>query len=97
VCSSDLLNDLVARVIRDPSRKLAYDDRFYGTMRVCLSQGVRPINLARGAAAALKTILKPHEAQSREDLRRFLLAAWNRQPDRETDDLVDLTWQTMGG
>jgi mannitol-1-phosphate 5-dehydrogenase len=48
------LNDLVARVVRDPKRKLGYDDRFFGTMRLALSCGIVPANLARGAAVALE-------------------------------------------
>ena len=48
------LNDEVARVCRDPRRKLGYCDRLIGTMREALVQGVEPVIMARGAAAALR-------------------------------------------
>jgi mannitol-1-phosphate 5-dehydrogenase len=47
------LGDLVERVARDPARKLAWEDRLVGTMRLCLGQGITPRRFALGAAAAL--------------------------------------------
>jgi len=47
------LGDLVERVARDPARKLAWEDRLVGTMRLCLSQGIVPRGFALGAAAGL--------------------------------------------
>lgn len=47
------LRDLVERVGRDPHRKLGWDDRLVGTMRVALSQGIEPKRYALGAAAAV--------------------------------------------
>ncbi|MCC7206159.1 MAG: hypothetical protein IT323_02570, partial [Anaerolineae bacterium] len=47
------LRDSSERVGRDPQRKLGWDDRLIGTMRVALSQGVTPRRFAMGAAAAL--------------------------------------------
>jgi len=47
------LKDTVERVGRDPQRKLGWDDRLVGTMRVALRQGVEPHRYALGAAAAL--------------------------------------------
>lgn len=52
------LQDTVERVGRDPQRKLGWDDRLIGTMRVALQQGITPKRYAFGAAAALATI--PH-------------------------------------
>lgn len=52
------LGDLVARVARDPERKLAWNDRLVGTMRLVLAQGIRPWRIAIGAGAAL-LCLKP--------------------------------------
>lgn len=46
------LHDAVERVIRDPLRKLGWNDRLIGTMRLALDAGVTPIRFARGAAAA---------------------------------------------
>ncbi|MGI6303412.1 MAG: hypothetical protein ACOX52_20490 [Verrucomicrobiota bacterium] len=51
------LHDLVERVIRDPGRKLGWNDRLIGTMRLALDQGVDPARLAIGAAAALAELM----------------------------------------
>jgi mannitol-1-phosphate 5-dehydrogenase len=47
------LRDAVERVIRDPQRKLAWEDRLVGTMRLALDAGVTPSRFAQGAKAAL--------------------------------------------
>lgn len=52
--TSPLLSDSVDRVIRDIDRKLAWQDRIIGAMRLCLSQGVKPSVLAQGAALAAR-------------------------------------------
>ena len=46
------LRDAVDRVIRDPQRKLGWDDRLIGTMRLALDAGIEPRRFARAAAAA---------------------------------------------
>jgi mannitol-1-phosphate 5-dehydrogenase len=48
------LCDAVERLIRDPRRKLGWDDRLVGTLRLALGQGIRPWRYARGAAAAVR-------------------------------------------
>ncbi|GIL14050.1 MAG: hypothetical protein BroJett038_27700 [Chloroflexota bacterium] len=55
------LRDTAERVGRDPARKLGWDDRLIGTMRVALRQGVIPRRYAMGAAAALAA-LRPDAA-----------------------------------
>ena len=55
------LRDQVARVIRDPERKLGWNDRLIGTVRLCLAQGIRPARFVAGIRAALK--LLPPEAR----------------------------------
>jgi len=50
------LRDSVERVGRDPHRKLGWDDRLIGTMRVALQQKVNPRRYAVGAAAALASL-----------------------------------------
>jgi len=47
------LGDTVARVGRDPMRKLAPDDRLVGSLLFSLEQGIEPFNIAAGIAAAL--------------------------------------------
>jgi len=50
------LNDTVERVGRDPQRKLGWDDRLMGTLRVALEQGIKPWRFAFGTAAALAAL-----------------------------------------
>lgn len=50
------LRDTVERVGRDPARKLSWDDRLIGTMRLCRSMGVPPRRYAFGAACALDVL-----------------------------------------
>jgi mannitol-1-phosphate 5-dehydrogenase len=50
------LRDSVDRVIRDPRRKLGWEDRLVGTMRLALEYGVEPRRYALGAAAALRVV-----------------------------------------
>ena len=48
------LGDTVARVARDPLRKLRSDDRLVGGALLCLAQGITPVHVCRGIAAALR-------------------------------------------
>ncbi len=61
------LRDLVERVVRDPRRKLGWDDRLVGTMRLALGQGITPRNYAIGAHAAL-AMLRESEPEQEKDL-----------------------------
>jgi mannitol-1-phosphate/altronate dehydrogenase len=47
------LVDITERVTRDTERKLGWNDRLVGTMRVALEQGIKPHRYAFGTAAAL--------------------------------------------
>jgi mannitol-1-phosphate 5-dehydrogenase len=50
------LHDAAERVGRDPARKLGWDDRLIGTLRLAWRQGVTPRRYAFGAAAALAVL-----------------------------------------
>ena len=50
------LGDTVERVGRDVRRKLGWEDRLIGTIRLALGQGIRPRRYAFAAAAALATL-----------------------------------------
>jgi len=88
------LNDLISRVTRDARRKLGYDDRLYGTMRLALVQGLEPIHMAQGAAAAL-LCASEKTPQTRADLGATLREIWGDQADELADHLIALTWQAM--
>lgn len=51
--TNPFLVDMIERVTRDTERKLGWNDRLIGTMRVALEQNVTPGRYAMGAAAAL--------------------------------------------
>ena len=48
------LSDPVERVTRDPVRKLGWDDRIVGAMRLAVKAGVVPVQLATAARLALQ-------------------------------------------
>jgi mannitol-1-phosphate 5-dehydrogenase len=54
--TNPFLMDTVARVGRDPKRKLGWNDRLIGTMRVARSQDIEPRRFAFGAVAALAAV-----------------------------------------
>jgi mannitol-1-phosphate/altronate dehydrogenase len=47
------LHDSVERISRDPARKIGWDDRLIGTIRMALREGIAPRRYAFGAAATL--------------------------------------------
>ena len=51
--TNPFLKDAIDRITRDPERKLGWDDRVIGTMRMVLSQGVEPVNFGKGAKLAV--------------------------------------------
>ena len=51
---SPLLSDAIARVARDLTRKLGWEDRLIGAIRLCHSQGVNCPKLLHGAKIALR-------------------------------------------
>jgi mannitol-1-phosphate/altronate dehydrogenase len=101
------LNDLIARVTRDQVRKLGYDDRFFGTMRLALQYGIRPVHLAGGAAAAVLSLVdqwdslgqtaarlpRPALPLSRKSIGQLLRAIWSSKAGPESDTLIDLIWE----
>jgi mannitol-1-phosphate 5-dehydrogenase len=54
------LQDRIDRVTRDPRRKLGWDDRLIGTIRMALAYDVQPRYYALGAASAVELLMKEH-------------------------------------
>lgn len=82
------LRDTVERVGRDPRRKLGWEDRLVGTMRVALAQNVTPRRYAVGAAAAL-AILDSASLSSADPVSTWLLPLWqDASPDQEEQRAV---------
>jgi mannitol-1-phosphate 5-dehydrogenase len=80
------LRDLIERVVRDPRRKLAWNDRLIGTMCLALDAGVQPRRFALGAAAAVESLASP------KPLSETLNALWPAadQPAGRKGQLVSL-------
>jgi mannitol-1-phosphate 5-dehydrogenase len=75
------LRDRVERIIRDPRRKLGWDDRLVGTMRIALDAGVTPRRFALGAAAAVERLA----AESGDVPRKQILEEiWREHDDAPT-------------
>ncbi len=83
------LRDAVARIIRDPRRKLAWNDRLIGTMRLALDAGVQPTRFAQGAAAAFDVLVSESPGNTKEQLVDLL---WTEpdQPDGRKQALKKL-------
>ncbi|MCA9902227.1 MAG: hypothetical protein KC547_00105 [Anaerolineae bacterium] len=70
------LRDSVERVGRDPVRKLGWNDRLIGTMRLALSQDIEPRRFALGAAAALAVLDRTYLNQD-ADIEPVLTSIWH--------------------
>jgi mannitol-1-phosphate 5-dehydrogenase len=86
------LGDTVARVGRDAKRKLGWEDRLVGTMRLALHAKIRPRRHALGAAAALAEI-EPALLTGEVDLASLLTPLWpegvrNTQEGQEVINLI---------
>jgi mannitol-1-phosphate 5-dehydrogenase len=69
--TNPFLSDTIERAGRDPVRKLGYDDRIFGTMHLAIEQGIEPANMATGALAGIKTLLKNAEINKVPEPLRF--------------------------
>jgi len=96
------LADTIARAGRDIIRKLAPNDRIFGTMQLALEYGIEPKNMAIGALAGIAVLIKKAEEYNLPgDLRlddwrkldvpeieRILNRLWNGQTCRYTAKLI---------
>ena len=72
------LLDTIARVGRDPRRKLGWEDRLIGAIRLAIEHDIHPERYAFGAAAAL-VVLEPSIVQTPQAISKILLAIWHPQ------------------
>ena len=82
--TNPFLKDAIDRITRDPERKLSWDDRAIGTMRLILSQGIEPVNFAMGAKVAAS------EWAAGEDVKAKLAGLWPQPRTPEHDKLISL-------
>jgi mannitol-1-phosphate 5-dehydrogenase len=86
---SHLLFDPVARVAREPLRKLELHGRLIGAAQMCLTLGVLPQNLLKGIVGALlfEDVKDPdhhirmmHDSMSTSDFNRYVLGLRSGEP-----------------
>jgi mannitol-1-phosphate 5-dehydrogenase len=82
------LKDRVDRVIRDPRRKLAWNDRLVGTMRLALQFDIRPARYAAGARAAAELLQQEYPTR---DIPALLSELWHdaSPPESERDAIIE--------
>lgn len=85
------LKDQVERVTRDPARKLAWDDRLVGTMRLAIQQGIRPWRYAKATAAAASALSE----ETHQPVERLLHDLWKDAPHPEQQAIIDLVLEHL--
>jgi mannitol-1-phosphate/altronate dehydrogenase len=95
--TNPFLVDMIERVTRDTERKLGWNDRLIGTMRVALDQGIAPRRYALGAAAALVQ-LDPDILKDQSSVGNLLNKLWkDASPDPiEKNQLIALIESALG-
>lgn len=84
--TNPFLHDTVKRVTRDPARKLAWNDRLIGAMRLALAQGIEPRRFAVGAGLALARWLRDAGLTRREGERKL----WPEAGVEEKRQILDM-------
>ena len=82
--TNPFLKDAIDRITRDLERKLSWEDRVIGTMRLVLAQGGSPVNFAKGAKIAAA------EFAEGGDIKAKLAALWPQPWGAEHDALWEL-------
>jgi len=97
------LRDEVQRICRDPVRKLGYDDRFFGTIREAINQGVSPRIFAKAVLGGVCYLINNKidigysypqriEELNDENVRSIVKSIWRGKSgngdERESLDLV---------
>ena len=83
--TNPFLRDAIDRITRDLPRKLSWNDRVIGTMRVVMSQGVEPNIIAKAAALAAREEF----GSTREAVTAGLLALWGDVDSEESQALIN--------
>ena len=89
--TNPFLKDAISRITRDLPRKLSWDDRVIGTMRVVMGQGVGPAILRDGAILAITEEFGTDEEQAKAGLR----ALWTDAPETEQKAVLDFIFKKV--
>ena len=87
------LRDRVERVTRDPRRKLGWDDRLVGTMRIALEAGIAPHRFARAAHVAANLLAQDQPDTPLQDLLQTLWVEDAEDP-QQMQQVIDLILST---
>ena len=90
--SNPLLKDTIARVGRDPIRKLGSNDRLIGSLNLCLRQGVYPKRIAAICAAALC-----YDSSEDEEALRLQSMIAERGVDRALEEITGINPESAIG
>jgi mannitol-1-phosphate 5-dehydrogenase len=100
--TNPFLTDTIDRAGRDPVRKLGFSDRIFGTMRLALEYGIKPVNMALGAAAGLGVLMaKADENKLPEGLKagqieKVIDWLWQGKTDRFNSEIIGLVQEAKG-
>lgn len=91
------LADSIDHVTRDAIRKLGWNDRLIGTMRLALTFDIQPLRYAFGAAAAV-AFLDPSFLENTKSSQEILVSAWeNEAPGiRDQKNIIHLVDKARG-
>jgi len=84
------LEDTIERAGRDPVRKLGLNDRIFGTMALCLEQGIEPKNMALGAAAGIVFLLQ--RAEGNNLAKELWYDNWQKITDEQIQKILTWLW-----
>jgi mannitol-1-phosphate 5-dehydrogenase len=86
------LDDTIERAARDSQRKLGLNDRIFGTMQLVLEFGIKPVNMAKGAAAGLTYYIKQNDDKqfSWDKLMAALNQIWDKQDSKYKTKIIEL-------
>ncbi|QSH41047.1 hypothetical protein P0136_10075 [Lentisphaerota bacterium ZTH] len=87
--TNPFLRDTVARITRDVPRKLGWEDRVIGTMRLLLSQKVQPDVIAEGAALAAAEEFGADKAKVISALTGLWPAPWTAEHQKVMDLILE--------
>ena len=82
---SPMLNDDIERVLRDMERKLGWNDRLAGAMRLCRDQGVMPSHLMAATEVATRKCF----GRDRDAVAKGLTGLWRDGPQTEVGPLIE--------
>ncbi len=89
--TNPFLADTIERASRDPLRKLALNDRIFGTMSLAFEYGIEPVNMALGAMAGIAVILQRAKEDKLPDDLNY--GDWRVLTADKIEKLIKWTWQ----